>query len=394
MSRLALLGGSPVRVDPWPRWPIWGEAERQRLERVLASGEWGGFNELVTEFEHAFAQRYQAKHCVAAANGTLTLEAALRVLGVGPGDEVIVPPYTFIATANAVRMAGAMPVFVDVGPDTYNLDAARVRDAITPACKAIIPVHFAGQIADMDALMAIADEYGLSVVEDAAHAHGATWREVPAGTIGHIGSFSLQLSKNLTAGEGGILLTNDDELAEKLWCFVNQGRLPGGEWYEHGDLGSNLRITGWQAGILLAQMERLDQQIERRMANARRLIDCLSEVDGLEPMRWDERCEVHAFHLFMMRYRPDGFAGLPRDRFVAALNAEGVPCSTGYAMPLYDQPPLDSRYSRITDCPAAEQACQEAIWLTQNLLLAEPKEMDDIAAAIVKIREDTDELIA
>lgn len=392
MAKLAINGGTPVREKPWPRWPTWGDAERERLEAVLASGEWGGFNEFVDEFEAAFAKRLQAKYCIAAANGTLTLEAALRVLGVGPGDEVLVPPYTFIATANAVRMVGATPVFADVEPDTYNLDPARARDAVGPKCKAMIPVHFAGHLADMDALAIIADEFGLFVVEDAAHAHGATWRGVHAGILGDIGSFSLQLTKNLTAGEGGILLTDDGEIAEKLWSFVNQGRLPGGEWYEHGQLGSNLRITGWQAGVLLAQLGRLDEQIARRMANARTLIEGLAEVDGLEPMRWDARCDVHAFHLFMMRYSPEPFGGLDRKQFVAALNAEGVPCSTGYAVPLYAQPPLDSRFSRITECPAAEQACKEAVWLTQNLLLADREEMDDILNAIIKIREQAHEL--
>lgn len=387
MSRLAIDGGEPVRRKPWPRWPVWGEAERQRLDQVLDSGEWGGFNDLVREFEQAFGRRHAARHCLAAANGTLTLEAALRVLGVGPGDEVIVPPYTFIATANAVRLAGATPVFVDVEPDTYNLDIGKVEEAISPACKAVIPVHFAGQVADMDRLMALAGRYGLYVVEDAAHAHGATWRGTPAGAIGHIGSFSLQQSKNLTAGEGGILLTNDDVLAERLWSYVNQGRSPGGEWYEHGMLGSNLRMTGWQAGVLLAQLERLDEQLRRRMECARRLYAVLDEIEGLDAMRWDPRCEAHSHHLFMMRYRPEGFGGLPRERFVAALQAEGVPCSTGYAVPLYKQPPLDERFSRIMPCPAAEQACTEAIWLTQNILLAEPAEMDDIAAAVVKIRE-------
>jgi len=394
MSELAVLGGKPIRSEPWPRWPVWGNAEWLRLEQVLVSGEWGGFNQLVHEFEQAFGARHAARHCIAAANGTLTLEAALRVLGVGPGDEVIVPPYTFIATANAVRLVGATPVFVDVEPDTYNLDMRKVEEAIGPACKAVIPVHFAGQVADMDSLMALAERHGLYVVEDAAHAHGATWRGTPAGVIGHIGSFSLQLSKNLTAGEGGILLTNDDALAEKLWSYVNQGRLPGGEWYQHGMLGSNLRITGWQAGVLLAQLERLDEQLQRRMENARRLYAFLEEIDGLDAMRWDPRCEAHAHHLFMMRYRAEAFGGLPRERFVEALCAEGVPCSTGYAIPLYKQPPLDERYARIMPCTVAEQACEEAIWLTQNLLLAEPAEMDDIARAVIKVREQAHALLA
>ncbi len=392
MTKLAMHGGDPVRTKPWPRWPQWGEGEARRLQEVLESGEWGGFNDLVGEFEAAFAKLHHAAHCIAAANGTLTLEASLRVLGVGPGDEVIVPPYTFIATANAVRLVGATPVFVDIEPDTYNLDITAVEAAISPRCKAVIPVHFAGLPVDMDALMPLAQKHGLYVVEDAAHAHGSTWHGTPMGTLGHIGSFSLQASKNLTAGEGGILLTNDDDLAGKLWSYVNQGRAPQGAWYEHSILGSNLRITGWQAAILLAQLERFEAQLQRRMENARRLHAILEEIDGLEPMRWDPRAENHAHHLFMMRYDPESFNGLERDRFVAALKAEGIPCSTGYARPLYKQPPLDARFSRITACPVSEQACREAIWLTQNILLAEPEEMDDIATAIVKVREQSEQI--
>jgi dTDP-4-amino-4,6-dideoxygalactose transaminase len=392
MAGLALQGGEPVRRTPWPAWPQWGEAEAQRLQAVLGSAIWGGFHPYVEEFEAAFAHRHQAKHCISAVNGTLTLEAALRVLGVGPGDEVIVPPYTFIATANAVRLTGATPVFVDVEADTYNLDVAQVEEAISPKTKAMIPVHFAGLPVDLDALLPLAQRYDIAIVEDAAHAHGSTWHGRPVGTFGQIGSFSLQASKNLTAGEGGILLTNDDELAARLWSFANQGRSPEGAWYEHGELGSNLRMTAWQAGILLAQLERFDAQLARRMENGRRLNSFLEEVDGLTSMRWDDRAGDHAFHLFMMRYEPAGFNGLSRERFVEALQAEGIPCSTGYARPLYQQPPLDDRYSRILPCPNAEQACREAIWLTQNILLAEPAEMEDIMRAVIKVRESAGKL--
>lgn len=394
MAALAFNGGEPVRTKPWPRWPQWGEAEASRVQQVLESGEWGGFNPVVEQFEEAWAKRHQAKHCVTAVNGTLTLEAALRVVGVGPGDEVIVPPYTFIATANAVRLVGAMPVFVDVEPDTYNLDMDRMIEAIGPRTKAVIPVHFAGLPVDMDRLLEMAAAHGLAVIEDAAHAHGSTWQGTPAGSLGQIGSFSLQQSKNLTAGEGGILITNDDDLAQKLWSFANQGRTPGGLWYEHGMLGSNLRMTGWQAAVLLAQLDRFDEQLARRQASARRLNAILEEIDGPVPMRWDPRCDSHAFHLYMMRYDPAKFNGLSRERFVEALKAEGVPCSTGYARPLYHQPPLAAPYSRILPCPVAEQACREAIWLTQNLLLADPEEMDDIARAILKIRDHAGELAA
>lgn len=387
MGELALHGGAAVRSKPWPRWPQWGEEEAAQLQRVLVSGEWGGFNDLVDEFEAAWAKRHQAKHCISAVNGTLTLEAALRVVGVGPGDEVIVPPYTFIATANAVRLVGATPVFVDIEPDTYNLDVTRMEAAITPRTKAVIPVHFAGLPVDMDRLLPLAAAHGLAVIEDAAHAHGTTWRGTPAGTLGQIGSFSLQQSKNLTAGEGGLLITNDDELAAKLWSFANQGRNPDGLWYEHHMLGANLRMTGWQAGILLAQLTRFDEQLARRQASARRLNSILEEIDGPLPMRWDSRCDNHAFHLYMMRYDPARFGGLPRERFIEAMRAEGIPCSGGYYRPLYHQTPLAPPHSRIEDCPVAEQACREAVWLTQNLLLADPEEMDDIAEAMVKIRD-------
>lgn len=391
MAKLALQGGTAVRTKAWPKWPIWGDAERERLNRVLESGVWGGFNEQVAEFEETFAKRHQARHCIAAANGTLTLQAALQVVGVGHGDEVIVPPYTFYATASAVRVVGATPVFVDIEPDTFNMDVAKVEEAITPATKAIIPVHFGGLPVDMDALLPLAQKHGLYVIEDAAHCHGSTWHGTPVGTIGHIGSFSLQASKNLNGGEGGLLLSNDDGLGTLLRSYVNCGRAEGGQWYEHPNLGSNLRMTGWQAGILLAQMERFEEQLQRRQESARRLYAILEEIDGIDATRWDERCEVHAHHVYMMRYDEEAFAGLPRAKFLEALRAEGVPMSPGYAVPLYEQPSL-AEYSRVMPCPVTEQSVPAALCLGQSILLAEPDEMDDIAEAIVKVREHIDDL--
>lgn len=396
MAKLALNGGTPTRTAAWPKWPQTGTHEKENLLNVLESGVWGGFSDVVEEFEAAFAQLHAAKHCMAVANGTTSLEAGLRVLGVGNSksndDEVIVPPYTFIATANAARLAGATPVFVDIEPDTYNLDIGAVESAITPRTKAIIAVHFAGHPVDLDALLALAQTHNIAIIEDAAHAHGSTWRGQPVGAIGQIGSFSLQETKNLTAGEGGILVTNDDELSMGLRSFINQGRAFDGEWYDHANLGSNLRISAWQAAILMAQLEPFEQQLQTRMANARRLRTILSEIDGLEPMRWDDRVEQHAHHLFMLRYDPARFADLPRDTFVKALVAEGIPASTGYGYPLYHQPPLNADHSIIHDCPVAEQACKEAIWLTQNMLLAEPEAMEEIGHAILKIRASVDEL--
>lgn len=391
-TALALHGGTPARTRPWPRWPQWDEAERAGLLAVLERGEWGGYDEAVSRFEAAFAARHNAQFCVTTVNGTTTLETALRALGVGPGDEVIVPPYTFIATASAVRIVGATPVFADVELDTWNLSPAAVKAAISPRTKALIPVHFGGLPVDFARLRPLAERHGLALVEDAAHAHGASWNSQPVGALGTVGSFSFQSSKNMTAGEGGALLTNDPALAERLWSVANCGRSSEGVWYEHPNLGTNLRLSGWQAAVLAAGLARLDEQMARRTAAARRLRAFLDEIPGLAPQRWEEAESGHAFHLFLLRYDAESFGDLPRQSFVRALQAEGIPASTGYPYPLYQQPPLRPPHSRVCPCPNAEQLCQETVWLPQQLLLAAPEEMDDVAAAILKVRENVEAL--
>ena len=391
-SELAMHGGSPVRSRPWPSWPQWDEQERAGLLAVLERGEWGGHDAAVAEFESAFAARHAARFCVTTVNGTTTLETALRALGVGAGDEVIVPPYTFVATAAAVRIVGATPVFADVELETWNLSIAAVEAAISARTKAIVPVHFGGLPIDFDSLLPLAKRYGLFVIEDAAHAHGSSWNGQPVGALGAVGSFSFQTSKNLTAGEGGALLTNDADLAEQLWSIANCGRRPDGDGFEHPNLGTNLRLGGWQAAVLSAGLTRLDDQLQRRMSNARRLHGFLAEIDGLTPQRWDPRVDAHAHHLFLMRYDAERFGGLPRQKFIAALQAENVPAGELYAYPLYRQPPLVEPFSRVTPCPNGELLCEQTISLGQNLLLAEPDEMDDIANAILKVRENIDAL--
>ena len=368
------------------------------LKKVLDSGTWSGYSDQVPAFEEAFAEYHDARHGVAAANGTVSLVAALRAGGIGPGDEVIVPPYTFVATATAPLLAGATPVFADIEPDTWNLDPDAVAGAITSRTRAVIPVHFAGHPADLDRLLPLARRHDLFVVEDAAHAHGVEWRGERVGALGDVGSFSFQASKNLTAGEGGMLITNDDDLAEACWSDVNQGRRPDGMWYEHPKLGSNYRLTGWQAAVLLAQLDRLDEQIERRMANARRLRDALAP-EGLQPLAWDERVTRHGFHLFIVRYDENVFGGLPRERFLAALEAEGIPCSAGYPYPLYANDvfagmPAHQQFHSdgAGPCPVAEAACQEAVWFQQNMLLGTEEDMGDIVGAVRKIKSHLDEL--
>ncbi|MGO8734070.1 MAG: DegT/DnrJ/EryC1/StrS family aminotransferase [Terriglobia bacterium] len=422
MSRLAIFGGTPQRAKPFPSWPAFDENEEQALLEVLRSGNWwryyqgeaaglkapeaGQPRSKVAEFQEAFARLQGARYGIACANGTAALEVVLKALGVGPGDEVIVPPYTFIATASAVLMVNAVPIFVDIEADTFNIAPRRVEEAITPRTKAIIPVHFAGQAADMDSLLNIARRHNLVVVEDAAHAHGATWNGKGLGSIGHAGTFSFQVSKNMTAGEGGLITTNDRDLAELCESYIWGGREIGRPWYEYHRLGWNYRMTEFQGAILSQQLRRLEAQNAKRRENARYLDERLSKLPGISPLRVREDVTKHSHHLYIFRFSEEEF-GASRSDFLAALLAEGVSCLAGYAHPLYKNPmfirqnfyprgcPVTcGHYDHTIDyasfealCPNAERACREAVWLEHRQLLAEREDMDDIIHAIEKIHE-------
>ena len=402
MARLAIDGGEKVRTKPFPGWPVWDESELNALREVLESGRWGIGNSKVPEFEEKFAAYVGVKQGICVTNGTAALEIALRAADVSRGDEVIVPPYTFMATASAVLMVNGIPVFADIDPDTYNIDPDAAEKAITERTKAIIPVHIGGCPADMDRIMEIAKKHNLIVIEDCAQAHCAEWNGKRVGSIGDRGCFSFQSSKNLCAGEGGIITANNQELGDKCWSYHNCGRVKSGGWYDHRVLGSNFRMTGWQAAILLAQMERLDEQTEIRNRNGIYLSEKLSEIEGIKPAKRDERVTKHAYHLYVFRYDAEKFGGQPRARFLEALRAEGIPCSPGYN-PLYkhdlfkasiQKNPLlygydkgDADYSKLY-CPVTEKACnEEGIWLTQNVLLGTQEDMDDIVEAVKKIRD-------
>ena len=311
MGNLAIKGGEPIRTRPFQSFPVFDAREKDALMEVLESGIWGGYNPKVAEFERAFADFHDARFGISAANGTVTLETALAAAGVGPGDEVIVPPISFVATATAVLRVGAVAVFADIDGNTLNLDPRRVRECLTERTKAMIPVHFAGQPADMDELMMIAGEKQLIVIEDCAHAHGASWRGKSIGSIGDFGSFSFQASKNLTAGEGGFLTTNNSELAEIARSICNQGRRSGGEWYEHVRLGTNYRLTGWQAAILLTQLSRLADQIQTRTTNAEYLNERLAEFEIISLPIVDERVTRHSYYLYLVRLKPKHSTACP-----------------------------------------------------------------------------------
>lgn len=410
MADLALLGGEPVRRAPFPAWPPHEEEDARTLVEVLGEGVWSAADgPRKRAFEERFAAAHDAAHAVAVTNGTIALEIALAACGIGAGDEVIVPAYTFLATATAVLKVNALPIFVDIDPGTYNLDPGAVEAAITPRTRAIIAVHFAGQPADMDRLLALGARHGLRIIEDAAHAHGAIWRDRHVGALGAIGCWSFQASKNMTAGEGGMVTTDDPALAERIWALHNCGRTATGPWYEHGILGGNYRLTEFQCALLLAQLGRLPAQLARREAAAEYLDGALGAIPGLRPVARDPRTTRHAYHLYMLRYDRAGFGGLSRERFIDALRAEGIPASPGYPAPLNHQPifakrAFDTRatgydpeypptqFDRL-ELPATTAACAETIWLTQNLLLGTPDDLADIAAAAAKIRRDAGALL-
>jgi dTDP-4-amino-4,6-dideoxygalactose transaminase len=408
MKSLALFGGTPIRTRPFTSWPVFGAEEEQRLLRVLRSGNWGRLDGTeVSEFEERFAKMHGCRHAVAVVNGTVALRIALLAAGIQAEDEVIVPPYTFVATATAVLEANAIPVFADIDPDTFNLDPAAVAAAITPRTKAIIPVHFAGQPADMDALNALAGDRGILVLEDAAHAHGASYRGRPAGSLGRMATFSFQSSKNLTSGEGGIITTNDDGLAEACRSIHNCGRVPDGVWYEHHVVSGNYRLGEFQGAVLNCQLDRLEEQTATRDRNGRRLASRLSALPGLHPQKRPPECTRHSHHLFMLRIDAAEF-GASRSAVLDALTAEGIPCSAGYGYSLPDQPlfrnkafgPYVPQASARLDycasrCPNSDMICREqGLWLGQNLLLGSDEDVDDIARAFEKVHADRDELPA
>jgi len=398
-QHLALLGGRPVRERPFTSWPIFGEPEEARVLAALRSGRWGRLdgNE-VNEFEKRFAAMHGCQHGIAIVNGTVSLRLGLIAAGLEAESEVIVPPYTFFSTASAVVEANMVPVFADIDLNTFNLDPKAMEAAITPRTRAVIPVHFAGQPADMDAIMAIARKHKLLVIEDAAHAHGASYKNRPAGSLADMASFSFQSSKNLTCGEGGLITTNDSQLAASCRSLHNCGRIPTGVWYEHHVISGNYRLGELQGALLNAQLDRLEDQTKTRDRNGQQLAGRLANLPGLHPQLRPDFCTRHAYHLFMLRIDGQKF-GAPRAAVVAALRAEGVPCSPGYGFSLHLQPMFRNRafgpylagikdrldYEQV-QCPKSDVLCREqAVWLEQGIFLGEREDIDDVYRAFEKV---------
>jgi dTDP-4-amino-4,6-dideoxygalactose transaminase len=359
---------------------------------------------MAERFGAAFATAHDARHAFAVANGTIAIEMGLVAAGLKPGDEVIVPAYTFEASAAPVLRLGGVPVFVDVLPDTYCIDPEAAKAAITPRTRAVLPVHLAMCMTDMDAMAALAAKHRLRVIEDCAHAHGAKWKGKGAGSLGDAGAFSLQTSKLLTAGEGGVVTTSDDEIAERAESYANCGRASRTDRFGHRLLGYNYRLTELQAAVLLGQLEKLPAQTALRARRAERLSRGLAAIPGLVLLRPDPRQTTQAFYHYVFRYDAAAFGGASRDRFVAALEAEGIPCDGLFYEPVYrstlfdvdpaDFPALGGRLPwESTLCPVAEKAAfEESVWLPHRILLGTEKDVDSVLEAVAKIRASVDDL--
>lgn len=381
---LALFGGEPLRTEPYPPWPALGPGDLEGVRAILESAAWGGGHPEVEQFETLFGTCHDAAHGIAVSSGTAALELALEAAGIGPGDEVIVPAHSFVATASAVCRVGAAPVFADIDPASFNLSPDSAAEAVSAKTRALIVVHFGGVMAEMDRFGELAEERGLLLIEDAAHAHGAEWYGQRAGGIGLAGAFSFQNGKAMSAGEGGMVVSSDDELAAKARSLANAGRRPGRGWFEHFEVGTNCRMTAVQAVLLRQQLERLPEQIRRREANAAALAEELAEADGIVLQGAPDGATAQTRYLVPGRVLEDRF-GCGRDRFVEALAAEGIPVRPFYPHALYWNPLFERQPHRAMDCPAAERACREAFWLPMSVFMGAEEDARDAGRATVKV---------
>ena len=397
-NKLAIQGGSPVRSQPFSPWPIFGDEERDGLMKVLESRTWGFNGPVEGEFRKAFGKFQGIDHVLCASNGSVTLELALKALGVGPGDEVIVPALTWLATAWAPLQVGATPIFTDVRESDWCLDPEQVKKNITPRTRCIIPVHLYSQLAQMDELLAIAKEHDLRVIEDCAHTHGSQWENQAIGGMGDIGSFSFQHTKGMTAGEGGALTTNDPELADALFRLINCGRSPSPE--KANGFGSNNRQTEFQSAILLGQLSRLPEQIASRTENIVTLRKHLSSIDGIKVLAAKPQVTRQGMYCLSIELDSKAVGGVPRDVFVDALKAEGIPVTAPYeivyqselwkpGVDLWKVPEGKSVEQELgihASCPVAEKVSHETgIVLAHQALLGGESDMRDIANAFEKV---------
>lgn len=405
MSELAIAGGAPLRSTPYPRWPDWDESERQGILDVLDSGRWWATQGTrVREFERRWAEFCGVANSIAVTNGTHAIEVALLGLGIGAGDEVIVTDYTFLASASAIATVNAIPVIVDVDPETYCIDPAAVEAAIGPRTRAVVAVHIAGHPADLDRLTEICARHDLALVEDCAHAHGSRWNDVPVGGIGDAGTFSFQSSKLMTAGEGGVITVKDDGNAALVRSFSDCGRRPGEWFYSHYLLGGNYRMTEWQGAVLLAQLERFPEIHATRNRNALLLNDELAEIPGVYPQRRDPRTTSQGYYCYVVRI-DEGEFGASREAIRKALVAEGIPLTMSYPTihgldAFSDRDGFAPRHRDLTgwpvyadlDLPVSTRLAETTLWFNHQALMGSTEDALDVVEAVAKVHAHAGEL--
>lgn len=408
----ALLGGPKAHPGNFPGWPMFNKIEQNALTDVLDSKQWGRLGgTVVSKFEKEYSSMMGAKHTLGVSSGTSALYTMLGAMDLGPGDEVIMPVYTFIATYNVVVLNYALPILIDSDIESFQIDADKIEPAITSDTKIIMPVHIGGSPAHIDKILAICEKHKIPLIEDACQAHLAEWRGKKVGNFGLGGAFSFQASKNLNCAEGGAIITNSEEFAKRCYTFHNQGQ--GGQTTSFnpgvGTRGTNLRLTEFQGNLLLAQMTRVIEQANRRSENAAYLSKMLNEIPGIKPAKLYEGTTKSAYHLYMFRYDKNHFAGMSRDKFIEALNAEGVPCSSGYGMmnkdayvtglaknkhylKIYGEKRM-SQWLEQNQCPQNDKlSSEEGVWMFQTMLLGTKKDMEQIAEAIKKLQKHAAEL--
>ena len=412
MGKLAITGGKALRKRPFTQWPMAKKEERAALTEVLSSSLWGGQpfpGKFATKFAEKFAALHTAKYGQCVNTGTVAIQAALKAIDVQPGDEVIVPAYTWEGTVGPVLLVNAVPVFVDVDPETYCLDAKLAEKAITTKTRAIIPVHLGMRFADMDELLPLAAKHNLKIIEDCAHAHGGMWKGKGAGSMGDLGTFSFQSSKLITSGEGGAVITNNLEYMEKVQSYINAGRTSITDNFHHRMIGFNYRLGEFQAAVLYAQLERLREQGKVREKNMKYLERRLRGTKGIRLLKPDPRITRLAPYGYVLKFIEEEADEIPRAAFVGALQLEGVPCDGLFYEPVYKsslfpvraadfpalswnrQQPLDLR--TMYSCPEAERAgYKEAVWFMHQLFLGSQQDVDSIADAIHKVLENREEL--
>ena len=416
-SKPAVLGGQPVRTKAFPRWPIWDDADEKAVLPVLRGGTWSRSG-VVNEAEKKFAELMGTKRCLLTFCGTQALIVSLHTLGVGGGDEVIVTPYTFVATIHAILQNNALPVFADVDPDTWSIDPDKIQERMSDNTYAILPVHIGGSPCQMDKIMQIAKQRDLKVVEDACQAHLSEFKGKKVGSFGDFGCFSLQNSKNITCGEGGAVIGNDDAMMDHAHSYHDFARPygsrmdPGG--YGYMGIGTKARLTEFQASMVITQMVSADEEISKREANAKYLSAKLKEIPGIVPRKEYPGTNRVSYYNCCFRYKAEEFDGLSRDKFLKAVRAEGIPVvgkpsiarhshnREGSIHGALKSKTFKAIYSakRIKDyrdrlsCPESERLVKEAIAFSQPLLLGTKKDMDDIVNGFQKVYENRKALLA